>query len=190
MRWISGAAVVTAIAMGGFATSAGAQEAKARSKAKAGSAAAEQAFVTQAAQGGQAEVQLGKLASEHGTHPDVKQFGDRLVRDHGQANQELAALAAQKGWTAPDKPAKKHQADEQRLSRLTGDAFDRAYMQHMVKDHEMDVRAFEQAARQVDDAELKAWIEKALPTLREHLDRARAIAASVSEAKRSSQPQR
>jgi putative membrane protein len=154
-----------------------AQESKARDT-KASNA---QAFVTEAAHGGHAEVSLGKLASEKAASNDVKEFGQMMVKDHSKANDELATLAGRKGLDVPDGPAKKQKAEEERLSRLSGAQFDRAYMQLMVKDHEKDVRAFEQASRQLDDAELKRWASQTLPTLREHLDRARAIQASLGE---------
>jgi putative membrane protein len=148
-----------------------------------------QGFLTEAGQGGHAEVSLGNLAAERASSADVKQFAQRMVTDHGKANQELSWLAQQKGWTVPSGPAPKHKAEEQRLGRLTGVAFDKAYMQHMVKDHEKDVRMFEEAARRLDVAELKAWIEKTLPTLRQHLESARSIATSLGEPRKTSNNQ-
>jgi putative membrane protein len=146
-------------------------------------------FVTEVGQGGQAEVSLGKLATQHAKSADVKQFAERMVTDHGQANQELAALASRKGWSVPTEPGPKHKAEEQRLSRLTGEQFDRSYMQAMLKDHEKDVREFEQASKQLTDPDLKAWAEKTLPTLREHLARARAVSTSMGDSKKAtSQP--
>ena len=66
-----------------------------------------------------------------------------------------------------------------RLSKLTGEAFDRAYVEEMVKDHRKDVKAFEQQAARAKDPVLKAWVDKTLPTLREHLTEIENIAAKV-----------
>jgi putative membrane protein len=163
------------------------QDATARTSARAQEDPATvgiRSFVEQAAQGGHAEVSLGKLATERASHADVKRFAQMMVQDHGKANEELAVLGRQKGWTVPMQPMPRHKAEEQRLGRLSGAAFDKAYMDAMVKDHEKDVRLFEQASRQLDDPELKRWAEQKLPTLRAHLDEARGIAARVSDGKK------
>jgi putative membrane protein len=122
----------------------------------------------EAARGGLAEVEMGRMAAEKATQADVKQFGQRMVDDHGKANDELKELASQKQWTLPTDPGPKHKPVHDRLMKLSGDAFDRAYMAAMVADHDKDVAAFERASRTVKDADLKAWAAKALPTLKEH----------------------
>lgn len=58
-------------------------------------------FLTDAAQDGTMEVQMGRLAVDKATNPDVKQFAQRLIDDHSKANSELMALASQKGLTLP-----------------------------------------------------------------------------------------
>src|ERR1700735_1452405 len=68
------------------------------------------AFVMKAAQGGMTEVQLGQLASDKGDSQDVKDFGSKMVTDHGKANDELKSIAAAKSLTLPDKLDTKHQA--------------------------------------------------------------------------------
>ena len=156
-----------------------------KTKAKAGDP---QAFVMEAAHGGHAEVELGKLATAQAKHEDVKAFGQQMVTDHGNANQELASLASSKGWKVPADPGPKHKADAQRLGRLNGEQFDRAYMQHMLKDHEKTVSLFEQGSKQLEDAELRGWAEKTLPTLRQHLEKARSVAAAVGAGKGTKTP--
>src|SRR3954470_23916371 len=131
-------------------------------------AASDQAFAKEAATGGMAEVDLGKLAADKASNPDVKQFGQRMVDDHGKANDELKSLAAKKGVTLPATPDAAEKATQARLSKLSGAAFERAYMQDMVKDHDKDVAAFKRASTNAGDADLKAWAAKTLPTLEEH----------------------
>ena len=142
--------------------------------------AADKAFVMDAATGGMAEVELGKMAAEKAASADVKQFGQRMADDHGKANGELQALAGQKGVTLPTEPTAAQKATSARLAKLSGAAFDRAYMQDMVKDHAKDVAAFKHASTSAADADLKAWAGKTLPTLEDHQTQAKSVAAKVS----------
>src|SRR5207248_5007839 len=105
-------------------------------------APADRQFIKKAAQGGLAEVELGKLATEKAASPEVKQFGQRMVDDHGKANDQLKQVASQKGITVPEKLNAKDAATKARLEKLSGKAFDRAYMQDMVADHTKDVSEF------------------------------------------------
>ena len=140
---------------------------------------ADKEFVIQAAQGGMAEVAMGKLASEKGSHADVKAFGQRMVTDHGKANDELASLATVKGLALPTEVAQKHKDMASHVSSMSGKEFDKMYVMHMVEDHEADVTAFETAANTAQDADLKAWAAKTLPTLQDHLKQIKAIQAKV-----------
>ena len=126
-----------------------------------------------------AEVALGELAGARATNNDVKQFGLRMVQDHGKANGELAQLARDKGVEPPKDVDRTQKGVHDRLAKLSGDAFDRAYVDEMVKDHRKDVKAFEQQATRAKDPDLKAWIDKALPTLRDHLKMIETISAKV-----------
>jgi putative membrane protein len=126
-------------------------------------------FVKEAAVGGMAEVELGKLAADKASSADVKKFGQRMVDDHSKANDELKTLAQNKNITLPTALDAKNQATVDHLSKLTGEAFDRAYMQTMVKDHQKDVSEFRTQSKSGKDGDVKAWASKTLPTLEEHL---------------------
>jgi len=159
------------------------QSAKPAGAAAAGKlSAADTKFVHEAAVGGMAEVSLGKVAAGKATNPDVKQFAQRMVDDHSKANDELKAYATQKGVTLPADIDAAHKATEARLSKLSGAAFDKAYMADMVKDHDKDVAAFKKASTTASDADLKAWAAKTLPTLQEHQTQAKSINAKVGTA--------
>ncbi len=132
-------------------------------------ASPDQHFVMEAASGSLAEVELGKLATEKASKDDVKKFGQRMVDDHGKANDELKSLAQSKQITLLAAPDAKHKETIDRLSKLSGEAFDRAYVQEMLKDHQKDVAAFRTESRSGKDPEVKAWAGKTLPTLEEHL---------------------
>ena len=92
-------------------------------------------FILAAAQGGMTEVKLGELAAQKGTRDDVKGFGQMMVKDHTAINDDLKALAAQKGVTLPDSLDAKHQGMEDRMAALTGSEFDDAYIAAMIKAH-------------------------------------------------------
>jgi len=130
---------------------------------------ADEKFVKEAAMGGMAEVDLGMLASEKGSSEEVKAFGKRMVTDHGAAGEELKSLAASKQIALQPKLDSKHQATHDRLAKLSGSAFDRAYVADMLKDHQTDVSEFQRESSSGKDAEVKAWASKTLPTLQEHL---------------------
>jgi putative membrane protein len=136
---------------------------------------ADRRFVMEAAMGGMTEVELGRLAAERGSSDAVKQFGQRMVDDHSRANSELMQLVSGKGITLPTALDAKHQAMVAKMSRLSGAAFDSAYAKEMVKDHNKAVALFQREATGGADADLKAFAQKTLPTLQEHLRMARAL---------------
>jgi putative membrane protein len=136
-------------------------------------------FAMEAANGGLAEVEHGKLASAHASNDDVKKFGDRMVDDHGKANDELASILKQKGMNPPTSLEGKHKSLEDRLSKLNGPAFDKAYIAAMVKDHTEDVKEFEKESKDGKDPELKAFAAKTLPIIQDHLKMAKDIQAKL-----------
>jgi putative membrane protein len=131
--------------------------------------------VKDAAAGGMAEVALGKLVADKGSNAKVKDFAQRMVTDHGKANDELKGLAAKKNIVLPSAMSAKHQATFDRLSKLSGAALDRAYVADMLADHQKDVAAFRKEAQMGKDEDIKAWAKSTLPTLEEHLKLVRAL---------------
>jgi putative membrane protein len=146
---------------------------------------ADKNFLTHAAQGGEAEVELGQLAQQKAADSQVKSFGQRMEADHSKANSELRALIAQKGLTIPGGLPPEALALKNRLDKLQGATFDQAYMRAMVDDHVKDVHGFEMAAKSTDP-DIKAFAEKTLPTLREHLKLSQDTYKAVSATTRSS----
>jgi putative membrane protein len=130
-------------------------------------------FVLDAAKGGMAEVQLGKLATEHGQSDEVKKFGQRMVDDHTKANEELKSIAESKSIKLPDELEGKDKALMTRLEKLNGTAFDRAYMNAMVTDHQKDVNEFKKESNAGRDPQVKSFASSTLPTLEEHLQQAK-----------------
>jgi putative membrane protein len=137
----------------------------------------DKAFVQSAAKGGMLEVTLGKLASEKATTDDAKKFGQQMVTDHSKANDQLQKLAQDKGVDLKDAESKatsEGQEKTDKLSKLSGVAFDKSYIDDMVEDHEKDVKEFEDASSSAQDEDLKKWAGQTLPTLKEHLQMAKA----------------
>jgi putative membrane protein len=136
-------------------------------------------FVTKTGMGGLAEVQLANLALQKAANTDVKTFAQRMITDHGVANNELAQMATAKGLSLATELTGEHKDALDHLNGLSGAEFDKAYMKHMVEDHEKTVADFDKASTSATDSDLKAWAGKTLPTLQDHLRQAKEIASKV-----------
>ncbi|HEY6228473.1 MAG TPA: DUF4142 domain-containing protein [Verrucomicrobiae bacterium] len=136
-------------------------------------------FIKEAAQGGMMEVKMGQTAKDHAQNADVKNYGEMLVKDHSKANDKLSQLASQKGVNLAKEMEPKHTDMIKDMEGKQGADFDRAFIEHAVKDHRKDIAKFERASRDLSDSELKAFATETLPTLRHHLDEAERIAKSM-----------
>jgi putative membrane protein len=136
-------------------------------------------FYKNAAEGGMSEVELGQLAQEKAVNPAVKEFGAMMVKDHTAANQKLKALAASKQVSLPDSPSMMQKASKTKLNLLSGDSFDKSYVKGMIDDHKQDIKEFEKEAAEGKDPQAKAFASATLPTLRKHLEKIQAVAASA-----------
>jgi len=139
----------------------------------------DQKFAMDAAQGGMMEVDLGQVATQKAASQAVKDFGQRMVTDHGKANNQLLQIASQKGMSLPKALPADMKQERDKLAGLSGAEFDRMYMSHMLKDHEKDVKEFEMQAEKGSDPALRSFAQETLPTLRQHLELARTVAAQV-----------
>jgi putative membrane protein len=168
-------AVAAAAGAGVQSTNSGKNEtaanANTKSNANGGSAkmSSDTKFASEAAVGGLEEVQLGQIAAQKGASDEVRQFGQKMVDDHSKANQDLMQVASGKGLSLPTALDAKHQAEVQKLSALSGDAFDKAYVDLMLKDHKKDVGEFQKESTGGADADIKSFASRTLPTLQEHL---------------------
>jgi putative membrane protein len=125
-------------------------------------------FITEAAKGGIFEVEMGKVAADKASNEEVKRFAQRMVEDHSKANDELMQLANQKGVTVPKELDKEHREKVDRLSKVSGAQFDKAYMDEMVKDHKKDLSLFQKEAKDGKDPDVKSFASKTVPVLEEH----------------------
>jgi putative membrane protein len=137
-------------------------------------------FMVNVADVGMTEVKLGQMAKDRGTSKRVRDFGAMMVEDHSKAGEELKNLAASKNVTLPKNIGDDHQKKIDELTKKTGKEFDREYMDMMEDGHEKTVRDFEMQ----DDnknADVKAFVNKTLPTLKMHLDSAKAIKKAIKQ---------
>jgi putative membrane protein len=130
-------------------------------------------FAKEAAEGGMLEVKLGQLAGSKGSSQEVKDLGKKMVSDHTKINDELKALAAKKNIKLPAEISKAGQNNYDKLMKKTGEDFDKAYCDLMIKDHEKDISKFKQESEKGEDPDLKSWAAKTLPTLEKHLELAK-----------------
>jgi putative membrane protein len=135
-------------------------------------------FVQMAAQGGQFEVEAGRLAVDKSARDSVKDFARLMVQDHSKANQQLASLARQHRIVdLPEQPDARHQQQLQQLSQLPATQFDGPYLQGQLQAHQDTIRLFETASRATgqDMQDFKDYASQTLPTLRDHLQRVQAL---------------
>jgi len=129
----------------------------------------DRAFVDTAASAGLAEVAITKHAMDKAASGDVKKLAEHLNKDHSQANQELARIASAKGIPVPASPESGKRAEVEQISALSGAELDRTVLTKLDESHRASIKLFEREASEGSDPELKAFVAKTLPTLREHL---------------------
>jgi len=140
-------------------------------------------FIEEAANSGMFEVQISQLAASKATDPNVKSFASMLVDHHTAANNELVKIANGRGVELPAAPKRALRRDIEKLGKKNGDEFDREYVRNVgIKAHEKDIKMFQKARKDVKDADLKAFIDKTLPVLREHLAAAEKLPQSGKNA--------
>jgi len=143
----------------------------------------DQEFVTKAAQGNSAEVELGKIVAAKSKDPNVKQFAQMMVKDHTTALNELQELAQTKNLNFNDDLPDDAKSLQQKLSSDTGKQLDKDYMDGMVEDHQKDVQEFTDKSQNAKDPDMKQWASKTLPTLQKHLEKAQQIDAKLNKGK-------
>ncbi len=136
-------------------------------------------FATKAAASGLAEVEFGKVALSKSTDARVKSFAEMMVRDHSKANQELQKIALNKNITLPTALDDEHQQQLDKLSKLDGKAFDKAYVKMMVDGHQQTLDLMDKEAKDGQDTDLVAFAAGTSPIVKGHLDTIRKIADSL-----------
>ena len=135
-----------------------------------------ESFASQAAVIGKAEIELGQMALKNSKNGDVRKYAERMVKDHGAADQKLKAIAAKENLQLPQSLDPEHQSLKTKLQGLTGEEFDREYVKAMANGHEKAVALFESASQQSQmPADLKQFAASTLPTLEQHKEMAHSL---------------
>ena len=137
-------------------------------------AQADQKFIKEAIEGNLAEVQMGQLAQKNGASQGVKDFGQMLATDHSQANTKATSVANSLNVTPPTEPNAKQKKDYDKMSKLNGAAFDKAFAVHMVADHEKDIAAYHKETKSKNQT-VARYASETLPTLQKHLETAQSL---------------
>lgn len=137
-------------------------------------------FLKEAAADNALEVAMAEVAVRKAQNEQVKTFAQQLQQDHQAANQQLEPIARKHGVTV-NEPLPRHEQRE--LTRLekqsAGAKFDQKYVTEMLREHQKDVAKFEKAASEVQDPEVKQYIDTMLPKLRQHFQHAVTVARAV-----------
>jgi putative membrane protein len=142
---------------------------------------ADQDFAVNTANAGMTEIRAATLAEQQGTDPDVRKYAAMMIKDHTAAADSLKNIAAKKNLTLPSDISPDAQKDVDDLQKKTGKDFDKAYMKMMVSDHKKVIKSFEDESKNGSDADIRAFADNTLHTLRHHLDEAQKCDKMVSK---------
>lgn len=129
-------------------------------------------FVTFAAQTDMTEAHLGQLAQEQAATQEIKDYGQMLTQDHTKDYDTLTALATKIGAEVPKGIDAAHNKMIDPMAKLKGKAFDRRFLQAMVKGHEEAIAKYKKEADSGENAALKSYATSTLPALQSHLEKA------------------
>lgn len=132
-------------------------------------------FLTKVADGGMAEVQMAKDAQQKASIDAVKSFAAMLERDHTAVNDQVKTFANQRNVSLPTAISGDKQKMIDAMNKMSGKAYDKHFISMMVDNHNDGIKLFEDIKANASDTEIKNFADKTLPTLRMHLDSAKAI---------------
>jgi putative membrane protein len=142
---------------------------------------ADQDFVVNTANAGMTEIKAATIARQQGTDADVKKYAALMIKDHTAAADALKLVAAKKNLTLPADISPEMQQNVANLQKKTGKDFDMTYMKMMVDDHKKVISAFESESKNGSDADIRAFADNTLHTLRHHLDEAQKCEKMMSK---------
>lgn len=137
-------------------------------------------FIRQAAVGGRAEVDLGKLAQSRGSAAQVKSFGELMAKDHSKSNDQLMRLAKGTNVELPKGLAPDDAAFKGELEGAQGTAFDQRYLVKQIADHQKTVNLLQWEISSGQNQALKNYASEMLPDVLEHLRHAQMHLAELT----------
>lgn len=138
-------------------------------------------FVLAVAADGMTQVKLGEIARNRATSPSIKEFAETMVSDHSRADDDLNNIAAAHYMQIPTELDATHQAQVDRVVKLSEGQFDQAYLDQVITDHKKAVTALE-AEQDTKQSDLKDWTDRTLPTIKHHLNMILSIKSKVPKA--------
>lgn len=141
-------------------------------------------FIKTAMQMNSAEIALAQVAERQAQNQEVKEFARHVRKDHTQANEKLQSVAQKQGISATQPLDEKHQKKLARFNQLSGEEFDKEFAKEMLKSHAKAIGKYQKASEQLDEQEVKQYVQETLPKLRQHLEHGKQVAktAGVDEA--------
>ena len=139
----------------------------------------EMAFLQKAAQEQLAEIALAKLAMKKASDKKVKELGAEILEDHQYASQEIQDVSAKEGVYLPVDMDKQHMKVQQRLSHLSGNEFDRAFIAYVLKTHRKQVEEIQNNASKLRNENVRQWVQTTEPILAVHLKKAENVAEAL-----------
>jgi putative membrane protein len=144
----------------------------------------DKAFITKAAEINLGEVELGRMAEQKGNNQAVKDFGQRMIEDHTNAESQLQQLAKQEGVMLPGQPGAAAVSLHQQLSSVSGAQFDAMYIDHMLAGHKGAITVFENEIEHGQNPAIRAFAESVLPVIQDHVRIAEDVAGKMDLAGR------
>ncbi|WHZ25921.1 MAG: hypothetical protein OJF51_000716 [Nitrospira sp.] len=138
-----------------------------------------QSFLEKAAEGQQIEISLGQLAVQRAVNERVKDLGQQMVEVHKKSSQQVELLAMKGGVQLSPGVSEEHKQQVNKISQLSGHAFDRAYIDYILEDHETTVEEFRRRVNTIQDEDIKQWIASTLPALQTHREKAHQVKYSL-----------
>lgn len=132
--------------------------------------ASDEKFVKMTAESGMTEVKISELGAQKATRAEVKALAETMIKDHTALNEELKALAGNKGAQLSSVIAPKGADMVKDLEKYSGDEFDKEFLEALKDGHEKSVKNFKDAAENATDGDVKAFASKNLPTIEGHLE--------------------
>jgi putative membrane protein len=132
-------------------------------------------FVEKATPCCHATIQYSELAERQATRPEVKAFAKKLVKEHKEFREELAKASRDQKVAVASGTEKPMREEMEKLAKLQGSAFDQAFLDRVVEDHEKAIKMCEAQADKGTDPMLKDFAKKCVPELKDHLKEAKAL---------------
>lgn len=137
-------------------------------------------FLAEAMRENLAEVEASTLALDKATNDAVKAFSQRMIDEHSRIGREIEHLAGKKKVSLPNDISDRQQSELDELSKLSGNEFDKRFMGYNVREHQQEIRHFQEQSEKGTDPEVKAFAQSAVKRLSDHLDMAKKLEQSLA----------